>query len=293
MNNSNNRRGIILAGGLGTRLYPMTKAISKTLLPIYDKPMIYYPLSTLMLSGIREIMIISTPEDRHLYQKLLGDGHQWGITIEYMIQPKPEGIAQAFILAKKFIHEHYSVLILGDNIFYEKNFEANLAVASKSKDGATIFAHRVDDPSAFGVVEINSRGKAESLEEKPQSPKSNLAVTGLYYYDKNVVEIAESIRPSDRGELEITDLNNIYMDRDKLHVEISDNELLWLDTGTQNSLMEASKIIQKIEEEQGIKVSSPEEIAWRKGFITSDELEIIIQPMINSAYGKYLYGLLE
>lgn len=287
------RKGIILAGGLGTRLYPMTQSTPKSLLTIYDKPMIYYPIATLMLGGIRELLIISTPESKYLYQSLLGNGERWGITIDYVVQEKPEGIAQSFILAEDYIIDEFSVLILGDNIFHSDDLETNLLAANKKKDGATVFAYEVPDSSAFGVVEINSAGKAISLAEKPKNPKSNYAVTGLYYYDQNVVEIAKTLKPSKRGELEITDLNKVYMRKDQLNVEILDDDLLWLDTGTQDALMTASKIFQKIEQKQYKKIACPEEIAWRKGYITSEELYKLYEAMPNSAYGQYLSGLIK
>lgn len=287
------RKGIILAGGHGSRLYPMTKSVPKSLLAIYDKPMIYYPITTLMQGHIREFLIISSPENKSLYESLLGNGEDWGISIEYAIQENPEGIAQAFIIAEEYIHDKLSVLILGDNIFHSKNLGSNLYDANNRNDGATVFAYEVTDPSEFGVVDIDSTGRAVSLEEKPKNPKSNFAVTGLYYYDQNVVEIAKTLKPSERGELEITDLNKAYMLNDKLHVEIMDQNLLWIDTGTEKSLMSASKIFENIEEKENKKTACPEEIAWRMGYISSEELHKLSETMTNSSYGQYLNGLIK
>lgn len=283
------RKGIILAGGSGTRLYPITKAVPKSLITIYDKPMIYYPLSTLMNSGIREILIITTPQTKSLYESLLGNGSDWGIEITYEIQEKPEGIAQAFIIAEEFIDNNPSVLILGDNIFHSDNLGENLKYANSNEEGATVFAYRVDNPSSFGVVEIDSDGLAISLEEKPINPRSSLAVTGLYFYDSNVVEISKKIKPSKRGELEITDVNKEYMKQGQLSVEVMDRDLLWIDTGTQNSLMNASNIFFEIEKNENKKISCPEIIAWQKGFITTHDLVRLSEKIITSSYGQYLF----
>ena len=287
------RKGIILAGGSGTRLYPVTTALSKQLLPIYDKPMIYYPLSTLMLSGTKDILIISTPQDTPRFEQLLGDGSQWGINLQYMVQPSPEGIAQAFLLAKNFLGNDHSILILGDNIFYADGLRKQLKKIATQKVGATIFAYHVQRPEQYGVVTVNADGRATSLEEKPENPKSNFVVTGLYFYDQSVVDIAMSIKPSGRGELEITDVNRIYMERDELDVEILGRGHAWLDTGTHHSIMEASNFIATIEQRQGLKISCPEEIAWRNGFINDEELERLITPLSNNDYGEYLTRLLK
>lgn len=283
------RKGIILAGGSGTRLYPITKAVPKSLITIYDKPMIYYPLSTLMNSGIREILIITTPQTKSLYESLLGNGSDWGIEITYEIQEKPEGIAQAFIIAEEFIDNTPSVLILGDNIFHSDNLGENLKYAISKEEGATVFAYNVDNPSSFGVVEIDSDGIAISLEEKPINPRSSLAVTGLYFYDSNVVEISKKIKPSKRGELEITDVNKEYMKQGQLSVEVMNQDLLWIDTGTQNSLMNASNIFFEIEKNENKKISCPEIIAWQKGFITTHDLVRLSEKIITSSYGQYLF----
>jgi glucose-1-phosphate thymidylyltransferase len=287
------RKGIILAGGSGTRLYPVTHTISKQLLPVYDKPMIYYPLTTLMLSGIKDILIITTPEDLKSFQKLLGDGSQWGINLDYIPQPSPDGLAQAFILAEEFIGDDLSTLILGDNIFYGHDIESILKPSFTRTGGATIFAYHVNDPERYGVVDFDHNNKVVSLEEKPKHPKSNFAVTGLYFYDQNVVTLAKSLRPSRRGELEITDLNQKYLDQGNLFVEMIDRGYAWLDTGTHDSLLGASQFIATIENRQGLKVACPEEIAYRKHWISSRDLENLAQPLVKNNYGKYLMRLLE
>jgi len=287
------RKGIIMAGGSGTRLYPVTHVISKQLLPVYDKPMIYYPLTTLMLAGIREVLIISTPQDLPLYKSLLGDGSKWGIKLSYQEQLNPDGLAQALILGEKFIGDDLPTLILGDNIFYGHDIDALLKSASQREQGATVFAYHVSDPERYGVAEFDGNNHVKSLEEKPQNPKSNFAVTGLYFYDNQAVEFAKSLKPSRRGELEITDLNKKYLDHAQLYVERMDRGYAWLDTGTHDSLLDASQFIATIENRQGLKVACPEEIAFRKKWITYSDLEKLAKPLIKNQYGKYLLKLLE
>jgi glucose-1-phosphate thymidylyltransferase len=293
MTEINNRKGLILAGGSGTRLYPVTQSISKQLLPVYDKPMIYYSLSTLMLGGIRDILLISTPQDIPRFEALLKDGSQWGINIQYCVQNSPDGLAQAFILGESFIGNHHSTLVLGDNFFYGHDFHQLLLNASVREEGATIFTYHVNDPQRYGVAEFDGKNQVISLEEKPIKPKSNYAVTGLYFYDQNVVEMAKSLKPSKREELEITDLNQLYLDQHKLHVEIMGRGYAWLDTGTHESLLEASQFIATLENRQGLKVACPEEIAYRQEWISASQLEALAAPLIKNGYGQYLNRILQ
>ncbi|OWQ49203.1 glucose-1-phosphate thymidylyltransferase [Roseateles noduli] len=290
---NNTRKGIILAGGSGTRLHPATLAISKQLLPVYDKPMVYYPLSTLMLAGMRDILLISTPQDLPRFEALLGDGSRWGINLQYCLQPSPDGLAQAFILGKDFIGGAPSALVLGDNIYYGHDFAGLLGSADAQTDGATVFAYHVHDPERYGVVEFDADKRAVSIEEKPKAPKSNYAVTGLYFYDRQVCDIAADIKPSPRGELEITDVNARYLAQGQLSVEIMGRGYAWLDTGTHDSLMEAGQFIATLEKRQGLKVACPEEIAYRKGWITAEQLEKLAQPLLKNGYGQYLKQVLN
>ncbi|MDB5945743.1 MAG: rfbA [Ramlibacter sp.] len=287
------RKGIILAGGSGTRLHPATLVMSKQLLPVYDKPMIYYPLSTLMLAGIQDVLVISTPQDTPRFEQLLGDGSQWGMNLRYAVQPSPDGLAQAFLIGAKFIGDAPSALVLGDNVFHGHDFVQLLSAADRQESGASVFAYHVNDPERYGVIAFDQHGRASSIEEKPAVPKSNFAVTGLYFYDSQVVEIARSVRPSPRGELEITDINRSYLSRGQLSVQMMNRGYAWLDTGTHDGLLEASHFIATLEHRQGLKIACPEEIAWRSGFIDTEQFERLAQPLIKNGYGQYMLRLLK